>query len=258
MSAIALTTKQRIDHLSHHLSSLAKHGKVGSPEWVKTTGFRDALIAKLAAKKGAEMAAAQMPGLGHGLANSGIRGMDVIEHEFTPEVIREHNVDGASQGLRQFSVAPPGSGRLVPINFFLDGAGDNPIIAITTGAGAVGTALSLQTKSVNWATLRIVALTTQTATSTTGAFGVMQDFKIGGSPNLFLPEDNVLMDDYDTDKEQFVGLRAYPVLNAPNTAFVTVAGVAASAVTVSAAVSLVTEVLRDDAFGPGLPAAYAR
>ncbi len=108
--------------------------------------------------------------------------------------------------------------------------------------------------------LRIVALTTQTSTGTVGVVGVMQDLKIGGGPNLFLPEDWVLMDDYDTDKEQFAGLRAYPVLRSPNTAQVTcnAIGPAAGGAILFFALTLVTEVLRDDSFGPGLPGAYAR
>jgi hypothetical protein len=218
---------------------------------------RDKLIAKTAAKKGAALAAASIPGVAGGLASSGIRGMDVIEHEFSPEVIRNHNLEGAAQGLRQSSVAPPGSGRLVPIPFVTSGS-SVPVHAITGGAGTVGAFTNLETEPVNWAVLRIVALTTQTISAATGVVGVMQDFKIGGSPNLFLSENAVLMDDYDTDKEQFAGLRAYPVLISPNQAFVDVAAFAPAGETLYTAISLVTEVMRDDAFGPGLPGAYAR
>lgn len=223
----------------------------------KLMAVRDQIIAKSAAKKGAALAAASIPGIAGGLASSGIRGMDVIEHEFSPEVIRQHNLEGTAQGLRQSSVAPPGSGRLVPIPFVVAGA-VNPVHAITGGSAAIGTATDLQTKAVNWAVLRIVALTTQTIAAATGVVGVMQDFKIGGSPNLFLDESWVIMDDYDTDKEQFAGLRAYPILISPNTAFVSAAAFAPSGQVLYTGVSLVTEVMRDDAFGPGLPGAYAR
>lgn len=223
----------------------------------KLMAHRDRLVAKAAAKKGAAMAAASIPGVAGGLASSGIRGMDVVEHEFSPEVIRQHNLEGAAQGSRSVSIAPPGSGRLVPIPFVVSGA-VNPVQAIVGGSAAIGSTTSLVTQSVNWAVLRIVALTTQTIAAATGVVGVMQDFKIGGSPNLFLSENWVLMDDYDTDKEQFAGLRAYPVLISPNTAQVDVAAYAPSSQTLYAAISLVTEVLRDDAFGPGLPGAYAR
>jgi len=217
---------------------------------------RDKMIAKSAARKGAALAAASIPGIAGGLASSGIRGMDVIEHEFTPEVIRAHNLEGAAQGLRQQSVAPPGSGRLVPIPFVV--AGSTVPVHALIGAAAIGATTNLVTQSVNWAVLRIVALTTQTIAAATGVVGVAQDFKIGGSPNLFLSEDWVLMDDYDVDKEAFAGLRAYPVLIAPNTAQVDIAAYAPAGQTLYTAVSLVTEVLRDDAFGPGLPGAYAR
>jgi|GEM_PF-3468228 hypothetical protein len=231
----------------------------------KLMQLRDTLIAKSAAKKGAALAAASIPGVAGGLASSGIRGMDVVEHEFGPQVIRDHNVDGAMQGLRQSSVAPPGSGRLVPINFVVAGA-TNPMHELLTPAAAVpgiGANQAWVTQSINWAVLRIVGLTTQTLAAIGGSFGLMQDFRIGGSPNLFLVEDWVLMDDYDTDKEQFTGLRAYPILIAPNTALLTAAcsaptGAGLNAVGVYAMVSVVCEVLRDDAFGPGLPGAYAR
>lgn len=223
----------------------------------KLMNVRDRLIARTAAKRGAALAAASIPGVAGGLASSGIRGMDVIEHEFSPEVIRQHNLEGGAQGLRQVSVAPPGSGRLVPIPFIVAGA-INPVQAVVGGAAAIGATTNLVTASVNWAVLRIVALTTQTIAAATGVVGVMQDFRIGGSPNLFLSENWVLMDDYDTDKEQFAGLRAYPVLISPNTAFVDVAAFAPAGQTLYTAISLVTEVLRDDAFGPGLPGAYAR
>lgn len=219
--------------------------------------IRDNLLAKEAAKRGAALAAASIPGVAGGLASSGIRGMDVVEHEFTPEVIRNYNTEGAAQGLRQMSVAPPGSGRLVPLSFVQSGS-VNPINVITGGAGVIGASTSLVTIAVSWAVLRLVAITTQTTPAAVGSFAVMQDFKIGGSPNLFLPEDWVLADDYDTDKEQFTGLRAYPILISPNTAQVTVAAFSTGSTAVYTAISLVTEVLRDDAFGPGLPGAYAR
>lgn len=221
---------------------------------------RDSLIAAESAKRGAEMASAYTRG--GGLASSGIRGMDIIEHEFTPEVIRANNIDANDQGARQFSVAPPGSGRLNPVNFYTS-AGVGPLHVVTSlsTGGGIGTGLALQTQSINWAIVRVVALTTQvtvlTGTTTTC---LLEDFKIGGGANLFLTEGYVIADDYDTDKEQFVGLRAYPVLQAPNVAFVTAYAYHATSASQTAqiAVSCVTEVLRDDAFGPGLPASYAR
>lgn len=257
---IATNPAERLAKVENRIERIINKG-VSTPrakgQLARLMGVRDKLIAKTAAKKGAALAAASIPGIAGGLASSGIRGMDVIEHEFSPEVIRQHNIEGAAQGLRQSSVAPPGSGRLVPIPFVVAGA-VNPVHAVVGGSAAIGALTSLQTKAVNWAVLRIVALTTQTIAAATGVVGVMQDFKIGGSPNLFLDESFVLMDDYDTDKEQFAGLRAYPILISPNTAFVDVGAFAPAGQTLYTAVSLVTEVMRDDAFGPGLPGAYAR
>lgn len=254
---IPTSPEERMARIENRIERMIGKGKIDKPRLARLMAIRDRLIAKSAAKKGAALAAASIPGIAGGLASSGIRGMDVIEHEFSPEVIRAHNIEGAAQGLRQTSVAPPGSGRLVPIPFVLTGL-VNPVQTVVGGAGAIGAITSLVTKSVNWAVLRIVALTSQTIAAATGVVGVMQDFKIGGSPNLFLDESFVLMDDYDTDKEQFAGLRAYPILIAPNTAFVDVAAFAPAGQTLFCAVSLVTEVMRDDAFGPGLPGAYAR
>jgi hypothetical protein len=257
-------TEAAIPRLENRIEKIIERGAstpAAKGELAKLMAIRDALMVKAAAKKGAALAAASIPGVAGGLAGSGIRGMDVVEHEFTPEVLRQHNIEGALQGLRQASVAPPGSGRLVPINFVVAGA-VNPIqTLVVPGGGGIAAGTALVTIAVNWAVLKIVALTTQTTAAAVGNIGLMQDFRIGGSPNLFLPEDWVLMDDYDTDKEQFTGLRAYPVLSSPNTALVTasVFGPAANAGTnLFAAISLVTEVLRDDAFGPGLPGAYAR
>jgi hypothetical protein len=250
--------ERRLDALDRKIAQLAGSNRANSPRFAELMAARDRLMTKIAAKKGAALAAASIPGLAGGLASSGIRGMDVIEHEFSPEVIRQNNLEGAAQGLRQMSVAPPGSGRLVPIPF-ITAASTVPVHSQAGGAPGLGAAwAALQTAPVNWAVLRIVALTTQTIAAATGVVGVMQDFKIGGSPNLFLSEDAVLMDDYDTDKEQFAGLRAYPVLISPNIAYVSTNAYAPAGQTLYYAVSLVTEVLRDDAFGPGLPGGYAR
>lgn len=260
MSLFTRDPAVRLAKVQNRIEKIVNSGVSGpgaKKRLAKLMGLQNALIARTAARKGAQLAASQVPGVAGGLASSGIRGMDVIEHEFTPEVIRQHNLEGSAQGLRQFSVAPPGSGRLVGIPFVVSGA-VIPVVSVTGGAGTLGATTSLVTKSINWAVLRIVALTTQTIAAATGVVGVMQDFKIGGSPNLFLDESWVLMDDYDTDKEQFAGLRAYPVLIAPNIAQVDVAAFAPSSQVLYTAVTLVTEVLRDDAFGPGLPGAYAR
>lgn len=249
--AIASLTKRINSLIAGGVDSPREKGRLA-----RLMAKRDEFIAKTSARKGAALAAASIPGIAGGLASSGIRGMDVVEHEFTPEVIRQHNLEGAAQGLRQMSVAPPGSGRLVRIPF-VTAAAVVPVHTLT-GATGIGVAVNTVTRSVNWAVLRIVGLTTDQNPAANGVIGVMQDFRIGGSPNLFLNEDNVLMSDYDSDNEQFSGLRAYPVLISPNTAFVDIATFAPAAQQNFVVVNLVVEVLRDDAFGPGLPGAYAR
>lgn len=214
---------------------------------------RDSIIARQGA------AQAQMAIPGGGLASSGIRGMDVIEHEFTPGVITDHNMSGDAQGQRYTSQAPPGSGRLVPVPFVV-AAGVNPGHNLLTGAaGVIGAQTAVVTTAINWAIVRIVACTTQTFVTATGGAGLMQDLRIGGSPNLFLVEDWVIMEEYDIDRDSNPGLRAYPVLRSPNTGLLTLAARGGTGVTtIVVAASLIVEVLRDDAFGPGIPGPYAR
>jgi hypothetical protein len=247
----------RVENINDRIEKLIRRG-VNSPrehgKLAKLMAIRDQLIAREAARKGAAMASAGQIG---GIAGSGIRGVDVIEQEFTPEVIRQHNVEGAAQGSRATFLAPPGSGRLVTIPFVVSGA-TTPVQAITGGSAAIGSSTNLVTQAVNWAILKIVAFTCQSAAGTTGSFAVVQDLKIGGSPNLFLTEDWILADEFDVDREAYAGLRAYPYLVSPNTASLTVAAYAPAAQTVYLASSLVCDVIRDDAFGPGLPGPYAR
>lgn len=257
--------RAKLDSIERRIERLLEGGvdtPVKKGRLAELMAVRDKMLVKEGAKKGAALAAASIPGLAGGLAASGIRGADVIEHEFGPEVIRGHNIEGAAQGLRQTSVAPPGSGRLVPVPF-VAAAGVDPVVVLTAAAGAnsmTGANVARVTNAVNWAVLRVVALVTQVLQAPTASAGLMQDFRIGGSPNLFLIEDWITMDDYDVDKEQFAGLRAYPVLISPNTALLTcmARGGTVGAELVYAVVEIVTEVLRDDAFGPGLPGAYAR
>ena len=261
-----LSRKGGIRHLEQEIEQLTLSDD-RSPKALKRLAMlnnkRDKLLIRSGAQQGAQMAVAQSRT--YGLAGSGIRGLDVVEQEFGPEVIRGANIDAAGQGYRQTSVAPPGSGRLVPIPFVIAGA-VVPGVHVTAGAAAVpgaaptvGAASNLTTNALNWAVIKLVALTTQVYQAPTASVAVMQDFRMGGSPNLFLVEDWVCLDEYDMDKEAYPGLRAYPVLKSPNTALIQVAGVGgtAGAEVVAANISCICEVLRDDAFGPGIPGAYA-
>ena len=185
-------------------------------------GVRDELIAKTAARKVRLSLLPRSPAspVVSPRAASAQDGRD--RARVLPEVIRQHNLEGAAQGLRQSSVAPPGSGRLVGIPFVVSGA----VVPRHRSGRWRGYPqrdhTSLVTKSINWAVLRIVALTTQTIGAATGVVGTMQDFKIGGSPNLFLDESWVLMDDTTPTREQFAG-RACPHADRSNTAAVDVA-----------------------------------
>lgn len=222
----------------------------------KLENMKTKIAAKLGAQRGAQIA---LQGQAGSLGGAGIRGMDAVEEQFGPEVIHEYNVNQSAQGARYTSVAPPGSGNLTSVPFVTAGA-SNPAQSLVAGAaGVVGATGALVTTAISWAVVKIVGLTTQTYAAATGAAGVMQDLKMGGSPNLILTEGWVAAEDYDVDRDQFVGLRAYPTLRSPNVAQLTVAarGGTAGAEAVIIGFSLVVTVLRDDAFGPGLPGPYA-
>lgn len=218
---------------------------------------RQELVAQAAARQGAQMALAQQ---GVGLPGSGIRGVAgaaALEGDFTQAAIQQYNQQAAVEGQRFSAAAPAGSGRLNNVPFVVSTANTVPIIALTGGTGALGATTSLVTISINWALIKIVGIVTQQTPAATGSIGVMQDFKVGGSANLFLTESWVSMTDYDVDKDSFGGLRAYPVLRSPNQAQIDVATYATGGGLNYVELAIVVDVLRDDAFGPGIPGAYA-
>lgn len=214
--------------------------------------YKSQIAGRLGLSRGAQVALQGQPGT---LVGTGIRGMGVVEHEFGPQVIQQHNVDQANQGLRWSVNTPPPSGNLTSIPFVTSGA-TNPVINLTAGAaGVIGATSNLVTEAVSWAILRITALTTQTLAAATGSTPVVQDLKVGGSANLLLSENWMDATQFDVDRDGFMGLRSNPMLRSPNVAQISVAarGGTAGAETVVAAFDLVVDVIRDDVFGPGLP-----
>jgi hypothetical protein len=215
----------------------------------------EALRAKYAMKAGMAYA---LQGQAGAIAGSGIRGVQAVEQEFGPDVIAAHNAQMAAQGLRYQVDAPPPSGQLAPIPMVVTGL-TNPIHNVTAGAafGLIGASTNLVSETISWAVLKVLALTSQIFATPTSSTVVCQDFKMGGGPNLFLPENWVDASQFDVDNDSFVGLRGQPVLRSPNTMQLTVAarsGTGPAEVTVSS-FHTVTTVIRDDAFGPGLPGA---
>lgn len=232
---------------------------------VQLQADRDKSLIRAAAKRGADIAQGGVPGVSGGVQGAGIRGdAGLIERDFGPQVVASHNAEQAQQGFRGMAYAPPGSGRLVTVPFIVDGAVGNimdvPLIAlIGGGAGTglngapvvVGTAVTLLTRPINYAALQTVGLQTQSHSTGAGIINLMRQLRIEGSATLFMSERWLLMDEFDVDQQRYGGLRAYPVLRSPNQAQIQIAAAGNGAVW--AAVILLTETLRDDAFGPGLP-----
>jgi len=241
----------RIQALTHKIAQ----GK-GGPAIAKRLSTLIKYQSKIAARLGLEAGAqSAMAGQSGSLIGTGIRGMSVVENEFGPEVIQQHNVNQAQQGMRWSVNTPPPSGNLTTVPFVV-AAATNPVQSITAGgAGAIGVTAALVTQSVSWAILRIVAMTTQTLNAPTGSTAVVQDLKVGGSANLLLSENWMDATQFDVDRDGFVGLRSNPMLRSPNTAQISVAGRGGTAggEAVIASFDLVVDVIRDDVFGPGLP-----
>lgn len=251
----------KIAHLENAINKIMSK-KAQSPrdkrKLADLVGSRDRLLVKAAARRGAEYAAG-IPGTHGGIAGAGIRGdAGLIEREFGPEVVGAHNLEQAQQGQRFQAVVPPGSGRLISIPFVLAATPTVPVVNLVTAAG-LGATQNLVTVANSWAVLQIVGLQTQSAiVGANTATGLMQDLRIGGSANLFMSEDWIIMDEFDVDSERYGGLRAYPVLRSPNTGLISLNSWASGVDVLQASVLLICETLRDDSFGPGLPGPYGR
>ena len=206
-------------------------------------------------------------------------------------------------GLSFVATAPPGIGRLIRIPFYLESAAtgfdamvpgaatataggangtastESPIIyaQINTTAG-IGTAVTMKTPQISWATLRIVGFEcavnegTQNSLDTSKAQLMFKDLQIGGGANLFVHEDYAAAGIYASHQGSFSGLRDYPLLKSPNVAQVDVAiqsPVAATAIptpqddkevgsNIMFSCNLVCEILQDDNYGSHVPGPYAR
>jgi hypothetical protein len=184
-------------------------------------------------------------------------------------------------GLMFQAQSPPGLGRLLRLPFYPTVASDgvvtsngnnvasatNPTI-ITDPTQIVatqvsGTAFTMRTPQVSWATLRIVGFECSQSMfkgiGNPGPTVLVSDLQIGGGANLFTHEDFADTTIYDADQPEFCGLRDYPILKSPNVAEVTVlhaGNIAGETDTFSAA--LLCEVLVDDNYGAHVPGPYSR
>ncbi len=170
--------------------------------------------------------------------------------------------------------SPPGVGRQVLVPFELNAAplplGGNPVgtrfLDACVAAVQVSNTITMATAAIPWAVARIVGLVTSTTRqgAVTDLIEV-QDLSIGGGANLLLATTGQRIEAFDIANEHLAGLRDYPLLRAPNRAFLqiffrdgTAAGAGALLGNNLITASLVVEVLSDDDFGSHTPGPYAR
>jgi hypothetical protein len=176
--------------------------------------------------------------------------------------------------------SPPGLGRLVTLPFYPVNA--NPDIVTASGTNTansqnpsmialIGNTTNnctsefvLETPQISWAKLRIVGFEVEAKTlcgqAVSAPMLMVSDLKIGGGTNLFTHESFADASFYAQDVEDYAGLRDYPVLEAPNTAMVTVAAVSPTATgdRITFSMSLVCDVISDENYGEHLVGPYAR
>jgi hypothetical protein len=184
-------------------------------------------------------------------------------------------------GLQFQAQSPPGVGRLLRLPFYPTTANagvvssgginvasaTNPVIITDPNAAVAGncsgTAFTMTTPQISWATLRIVGFETSHSSfkgiANPGPTILVEDLQIGGGANLFTHEDGADSFIYDANQPEFCGLRDYPVLKSPNTAQVVVTHVGSvAAETTTFSCALLCEVLVDDNYGAHIPGPYSR
>jgi hypothetical protein len=151
--------------------------------------------------------------------------------------------------------APAGSGRLLNVPMLASGSTSNRTSTTIAAAGVMQNVGTLTSEQVPYSVYKIVGFTANVKRSATGAGTALQaetgvlfcsNLQVKGWPNLFLHDSKQDVDEYDTDHEHLIGLRAFPNVVSPNQATVTVDAIA----------NFVDQV-SDDTFGTGVPGAYA-
>lgn len=174
----------------------------------------------------------------------------------------------ARQGLVHANLrAPPGSGRLLNVPMLASGSTTNRTSTTIAAAGVMQNVGQLTSEQVPYSVYKIVGFTAQIKRSATGAATAIQaetgclfvsNLQVKGWPNLFLHDSKQDVDEYDTDHEHLIGLRAYPNVVSPNQATVTVDAIANfQDVILIGCFNLVVDQVSDDTFGTGVPGAYA-
>lgn len=208
---------------------------------------------------GAMMAAAGMPGAPPSReAVQGAAPVDLLDPA-KAQAIRNAQAGG---GMRFGVQSPPGSGRLMSLPMYASGS-TSPRQVFTVPVGGTATAVTVFTETTSYAVVRIVGFRTSLrgtgidATTAVGGIGTVEDFKIAGSPNLFLHENAANAAEYQTDLDKCVGLRNYPILRSPNQAQVTLGAQGDQNDVVVLSGMTVVDMIVDDIYGAGLQGPYS-
>ncbi len=161
----------------------------------------------------------------------------------------------------QVSQTPAGSGRLNRIQMYAD-RDASPLLArnaLTVPAALVTAETLLTTESVPYLKSTIVGFTATTFGTAigNGAIGRVRDFKIKGGATLFAGEGPANAEDFNTDLDHLIGLRAYPPLEDPNFATVQVSAEGDLDDVVIISCQAVVDIRYDDVHGPGVVGPYA-
>jgi hypothetical protein len=233
------------------------------------------------------MMAVSSPGKQRRIARRLNRINNILERSGYSQQAAAGNLAAAAAGIEgigglQFQAqSPPGVGRLLRLPFYPTTATNgvvtsggnnvasatNPVI-ITDPAAAValnvsGSAFTMRTPQISWATLRIVGFESSHSSfkglANPGPTILVADLQIGGGANLFTHEDAADSFIYDANQPEFCGLRDYPILKSPNTAEVVVTHVGSTLnETTTFSCALLCEVLVDDNYGAHIPGPYSR
>lgn len=165
----------------------------------------------------------------------------------------------AAAGQRYNVAAPPGSGRINPVQLYADVSTTNPRNSLTVPGGGITTGTTLRTNSLPFATNKLIGFQASVygTDSTNGCIGLLRNLKVQGSPNLFLEDGWIQAAQYDASKESMGGLRAYPVLQNTNYASVEIGAAGDAADVLTIACAILVDIVTDDTFGAGMPGPYA-
>lgn len=151
-----------------------------------------------------------------------------------------------------------GSGRNTVLGMYASGS-TNPRNTFAIGGTGVSASVTLTSETTAWAVYRVIGFKTKSYSSDTNlSYAMVEDFKVGGSPNLFLGENAQDARLYEADDDHLIGLREQADVRAPNTATVSAFGAGSNGATVGLSAHLVVEVIHDDVYGKRALSRFAR